>query len=114
MTTDIVTKPVTKASVAPNWEIRECVIFSTAHCRPKTADGKLFSGKDAWRLYGVTDYGAQYYLGDDLSLLEDIKGLTQAPEWPLLKAVVEAGFVEVRFESDGREVPEFAELYSQG
>lgn len=98
--------------VSTDWEIRQCVVFSTAHCTPDTANGLLFSGNEAWRLYGTTEYAAQYYLGDDLSLLESIEGLTDKPEWPLLKAVVEAGFVEVRFDADGPQFEQFAELFN--
>lgn len=94
---------------APQWEERTCVVVSTAHCQRYVAEGGLFTGDESWRMYGKSEHHAQYYLGSDLELLNEANKNKEI--YPLLKAVVEAGFVEIRFDADGPDLDGFPVLF---
>ena len=91
------------------WEVRPCVVVSTAHCPQAVANGELFTGDESWRLYGVTDVFAQYYLGSDLGMLREDNPCLEL--MPLFEAVLAKGFVEIRFDRDGPVVDGFPILF---
>lgn len=102
-------KTGSNAETKPQWEERTCVVVSTAHCQQYVANGDLFTGDESWRMYGMSDHHVQYYLGSDLELLKEANKNERL--YPLLKAVVEAGFVEIRFDADGPELDGFPILF---
>ena len=83
-------------------DCRLLALLNSEHVSESVADGTLFNGTDAaWRLYSNEDAMPTYYLGDDLELFkEDCAALLCPSDLHVFLALIEKGFVEVRFDED--------------
>lgn len=110
MTTHI-TEEQKKKPLAERIEIRQVAVLSTAHCPNRdVADGNLFAGhpQEQWRLYHKSEYGSGYYFGSDKDIInQELRPIVGNALADVFITLAEAGFVEVRFDSDAEIIEDF-------
>ncbi len=84
------------------FECRVIALVNSDHVTEEVSQGEVFRGTDSeWRLYSNENTSATYYLGDDIELFkEEVAPLLTEHDASVFVALMNKGFVEVRFDEE--------------